>query len=131
MLGGLKIKTALIICSAFIFRILFVNIGIISSLNTIQNAGIIKSHFSSIIKKRKQVDAKNSNGNSAYVVAEICEEDSNEEKEIKSNPLLLIQILYSFIASKIETSLKNTLPLSDHFAFFSSKKHLVLQVIRI
>src|SRR3954469_5808226 len=101
MLGLIKINTALLLCTVFIFRILFVNIGIISSQNTKQNNSSVKTHFSTVIKKRKNFEATNNSGNCDYSLVEICEEDVDDDIHLKSSPLFLIQVLYSSIAGII------------------------------
>ncbi len=129
MLGRLKINTAILICSAFIFRLLFVNVGIISSLNTHQNNASVKKHFSSVMKRRKHFDPSNHPGNVGYSAVEILEEDSDNEDQFKANPFYLIHFIYSLAVSKTESNLKKIIPFYRYFT--SSRRHLQLQVFRI
>jgi len=131
MLGSLKINTAILICSAFLFRLLFVNIGFISSLTTPQNKSFIKSQFSSSQKRRKNADILSNSNVKVYSIIEICEENSNDEENFsKANPFIFIQFLYSFFANKIASSKSNAL-----FDFLncnlSPRKYLTISVLRI
>lgn len=132
MLPSTKINTAVIICAAFIFRLLFVNIGLVSSLNTSQNNSTIKRHFSTVIKKRrKNFDPITNSKNFGYSVVEILEEDSNDEEQFKLNPFLILFIFYSKIESKIQNVLKKITPFNKHFSFNSSNRHVEYRVFRI
>jgi hypothetical protein len=132
MLRGLKINTAALICVAFIFRLLFVNIGLVSSLNTSQNNSTIKRLFSTVIKKRrKQFDPITSSKNTGYSTVEILEEDSNDEELFKLNPFPLLFIFYSQIENKIKDTLKKITPFNKHFSFNSSNRHVEYRVFRI
>jgi hypothetical protein len=126
-----KINTAILICSAFIFRLLVVNISVISSLSTWQNNVFIKNHYSTIIKRRRNFERVNNSKNSECLVPEICEVDPNNETKFKSKPFLLTQILYSLVANDIMNELKKIIPFYKHFSYFSSHRYLAFQVFRI
>lgn len=132
LLGRIKINTAVLICTAFVFRLLFVNIGLVSSLNTNQNNSTIKRHFFTVIKKRrKQFDPVitcKSNGCSAV---EILEEETDNEELFRLNTFPLLFIFYSKIELKIKDVLKRINPFNKRFAFNSSRRHLEYQVFRI
>jgi hypothetical protein len=131
MFKPLKINTAIIICFAFIFRLLFVNIGLISSLDTQQSKSIIKAHFSSTIKKRRQIQSSNNLVNSGYSAVEICEENADEVIQIKSNPFLLLQFLFSFFSSKINDQVERITQFYNYLSYKSSHRYLAFQVFRI
>lgn len=132
MFRRLKINTAVLICTAFVFRLLFVNIGLVSSLNTSHNNSTIKHHFSSIIKKRrKQFDPTTSSKTIGFSVVEITEEDSNDEEQFKLNPFTLFCVFYSKVESKITNVLKNITHFNQHFAFNSSHRYIEYRVFRI
>jgi len=131
MFKSLKINTAILICIAFIFRLLFVNIGLISSLETQQSKSIIKTHFSSTIKKRRQIQSSNNLINSGYSAIEICEEDTDEASLLKSNPFLLVQILFSFFWNKINSQIKKITSFYNYLSYNSSHRYLAFQVFRI
>lgn len=132
MLGRLKINTATLICLAFIFRLLFVNIGFIASSNTNQNNNIIKRHFSTVIKKRrKSVDPINNSVSLGYSPLEILEEDSNNDDQFKLNPFFLIHVFYSKVECKIKNALKKITPFNKYFSYKSSYRYIEYQVFRI
>lgn len=128
MIRALKISTALLICSVFLFRLLFINIGAITSSSSAKTS---KSHLSSLLKKRKHVDAVDSSKDSDYSATEICEEDADDvDSEIKSTPLVFIQVLYSLAAVETVNKL-NILPSHTFYSDTSSHKYLTFQVFRI
>jgi hypothetical protein len=132
MLGKLKIETATLICFAFIFRLLFVNVGVISSLNTNQNNSIIKRHFSTIIKKRrKNVDPINNSVIIGYSSFGILEEDNDNDDQFKLNPFTLLHVFYSRIECKIKNTLKRITPFNKYFSYKSSYRYIEYQVFRI
>ncbi len=131
MLTRVKTITSLLICLTFILRLLFVNIGLISSLNTKQNNSNIRSHFSSIMKRRKGPDIIKGTENRQCTTTEICEENSNDEDNIsKHPPLVLLRTLYSFILNKTSLSRTNAFLESVNF-HLSLRKHLSLSILRI
>ncbi|WP_317898100.1 hypothetical protein [Aurantibacillus circumpalustris] len=131
MLTNLKINSAIVICVAFIFRVLFVNIGIISSLSAQQNKGAIKSHFSSTMKRRKIVETTANPITAENSPMELCEGESNEENQLKSTPLVLIQILYSFFSNNLKTGLEKTYSFFAYSTFSSSPRFIAFQVFRV
>lgn len=132
MLRGIKINTAILICAAFVFRLLFVNVGLASSLNTNQNKSNIKRHFSTIIKKRrKQFDPITNSKNNGYSSVEILEEDSNNEELFKLNPFPLLFLLCSKVEHKIKDVLKRITPFNKRFSFNSSDRLIEYRVFRI
>lgn len=132
MLQRLKINTAVLICTAFIFRLLFVNIGLASSINTGQNNGTIKRHFSTVIKKRrKQFDPITNSVRFGYSAVEILEEDSNDENQFKLNPFLFVHVFYSVVENKIKDTLRKITSFNKYFSYNSSRRHLEYGVFRI
>lgn len=131
MVGRIKINTAILICLAFVLRLLFVNIGLISSLDTKHNNSIIKTHFSSTIKKRRHIQSSNNLVNAGYSAVEICEEDSDEVSQQKSNPFLLLQFLFSFFSSKIYDQVERVTQFYNYLSYKSSHRYLAFQVFRI
>ena len=131
MSGYFKIYVALLISAAFIFRVLFVNIGLISSLSSQQNNSFLKSHLSSAMKRKKQFEVLNANGGTPYSVVEVCEEDTDHDNEIKSKPFFLIQILYSLFGNHTGDNPTKIAPLSGHFSKSIAQKYIAFQVFRI
>ena len=126
MLKSIKINTAILIFSAFIFRLLFVNIGIISSLNTEKNNSFIKAYFSTIMKRSRHFEVLNNSINYEYSAVEICEEDSNDENQFKSNPFF-----YSIVANKTKNKLKKSYLSNKYFSYTSSYRYLIFHVFRV
>ena len=132
MLGRIKINTAVLICIAFVFRLLFVNIGLVSSLNTNHSNSTIKRHFSTVIKKRrKQFDPITSSKNISYSTVELLEENSNDDELFRLNAFPLLFLFYSKIELKIKDVLKRITPFNKRFSFNSSNRHLEYRVFRI
>ena len=132
MLGKLKINIATLIYVSFIFRLLFVNIGSISSLTTTQNNSFIKRHFSTVINKRRNnLDPINNSVRIGYSPLEILEEDSKNDDQFKLNPFLLIHVFYSKIECKIKNTLKKITPFNKYFSYKSSYRYIEYQVFRI
>jgi len=132
MLARLKINTATLICLAFIFRLLFVNIGIVSSLYISNNNNTIKRLFSTVIKnRRKNVEPITNSKNYECSAAEILEENSNDESLFKLNPIALIPVFYYKIECKIINTLKKITPFNKYFSFKSSHRYIDYQVFRV
>jgi hypothetical protein len=131
MIKSFKISTALMVCTVFLFRLLFVNIGILSSLNNRQNNNVVKKHFSFVMKRRKSVDDMNNSAQGQYAEVEICEEDLNDEDNFsKTNNFILISALCSFLSNKV--AILKSDPLSGFVQRkLSSKKYLEISVLRI
>lgn len=128
MLGRLKINTATLICLAFIFRLLFINISIGASLNPSH----IKRQFSIVTKKRiRNIDPVNNSVGIGYSPLEILEEDSNDDDEFKLNPSLIFHVFYSKIECKIKNTLKKITPFNKYFSYKSSYRYIEYQVFRI
>ncbi|MBA2611138.1 MAG: hypothetical protein H0U95_04150 [Bacteroidetes bacterium] len=115
----------------FVFRLLFVNVGIISSLNSKQNTNLLKSFHSTLKKRRRGADSFNNQIKTEYSAIEICEENQEDEDHIsKKNPLVLIRILYSFLANKL-ASLESNSSFDSVNHKLSSKKYLAISVLRV
>ena len=132
MLRILNINTASLLCTAFVFRLLFVNISLVSSLNTNHNNSTIKRHFSSVIKKRrKQFDLATTFKSNGYSTSEILEEVTDNEELFRLNAFPILFLFYSKIEIKIKDVLKRITPFNQHFAFNSSHRYLEYRVFRI
>lgn len=132
LLGKIKINIAVLICTAFVFRLLFVNIGLVSSLNTSQNKFTIKRHFSTVIKKRrKQLDPVTTCNSNGYSSVEILEENTNNEELFKLNAFPLLFLFYSKVEHKMKDVLKRITPFNKRYTFSSSNRYLEYRVFRI
>lgn len=131
MFGRFKINTATLICSAFVFRLLFVNIGLLSSLSSQQHSGIIKSHFSTTFKKRRNIEAANGFGTTNYAAIEICEEESDDNIQLKSFLFAPVQQLYFLVANTQQNVLKKTGLFQRPPSYIESQRYIAFQVFRI
>ena len=83
------------------------------------------------MKRRKYPSIIKNSEIRQYSAFEICEEDLNDENDFsKSNPVILLQVLYSFIKNSLISFKSKTL-----FDFLcnklSSRKYLAISVLRI
>ena len=132
MLGILKINTATLICFAFIFRLLFVNIGIVSSLNTIQGNHHLKTGYSNVLKQSgKSIEPLTKPVNFGFSPLEILEEDSDNDHHFKLNPYTLVHFFHPKIECKIKNTLKTITPFNKYFSYKSSYRYIEYQVFRI
>ena len=125
-----KINTALVLSMVFVFRILFVNAGIISSVNGPKSNSAIKSHFSTVMKRSKHSEVVSSSVKNADSSPEICEEYPNGTKQLKSTPFFFIQILFCQNTNKLKYNLQKTSS-GRYIACISSNRHLKFRTFRI
>jgi hypothetical protein len=111
---------------------MFVNLGVISSFNFRQDNRVAKSHFSTLLKRRKMPESVSTSFVRENAMIEICEEglDDDDDELSKTNAFFFIQTFYSFLVNKA-VSLK-----PDHLFGFvncklSSRKYLAISVLRI
>lgn len=131
MFGNLKINTALFICSAFIFKFLFLNIGAVSSITTHQTTQLTKTRFSTTAKRNRGSEVADHSATSTYSTLEFCEENSKDDDHFKLNIFLPLLVLYALVAGKISGSLQKIIPSPQHFAYTSSHRYLALRTFRI
>jgi hypothetical protein len=131
MSRDLKITAALFLTFAFVFRLLSVNIGLLSSIsNRSENSRSCK-HLSEVQKRRRlpAFDVQSDTKESGFV--EICEESSdNEEESSKTSiPFLLAFIQSAFNPADIFTSASASFDRIKCAIF--PKKYLSLSILRI
>lgn len=127
-----RLSTATFIFLAFFFRLAFVNICLFTSLETPQTNALIKSHFSSILKKRREV-ADVANKASFELAAEeaVCEAGSGSEEELaKVSSPSIPTVLHSFL-KQISFTLRSHRSFDAIKCVLYPKKHLVLSILRI
>lgn len=131
MFATLKINTALLICSAFVFRLLFLNISSISSVNTRQNTAFASKYFSSVQKRRKSIDVINHSNANQCSLNEICEEDLNNKiYRYLNNSFFPVRDLYFFLSKSLPALRSRVFP--DLIApAVSPRKYLSIAVLRI
>ena len=128
MFKSLKINTVLLLCIVFVFRIMFVNASAFLSIDTKKNNTLIKSHFSTVMKRSKHFDVSATSIKCGDILQEFCEEKPDEEP-LKTNPLYFIQVLYSFLA--VETKHNIQPRFNKYNPYTSSERYLAFQVFRI
>ncbi|MBI3518207.1 MAG: hypothetical protein HY062_02460 [Bacteroidetes bacterium] len=131
MLTRIKINTATLICFAFIFRLLFVNIGIIPFFNTHHNSASVSKHISAPIKRTKTAEVADNTRNSEYSTLEICEEGPDDENQFKLNCFTLVKPFYALSIDKAGHDLKQKSPFYQHLSYITSHRYLAFQVFRI
>ncbi len=131
MLGNLKINTALFICSAFIFKFLFLNIGAVSSMTTHQTKQLAKTRFSATAKRNRGSEVADHSTACNYSTLEFCEESSKDDDHFKLNIFLPLLVLYVLVTGKLSGSLQKIIPSPQHFAYTSSHRYLTLRTFRI
>ena len=128
MIKNLKLNTALFICTVFVFRILFFNIFAVSSFNFQHANGIVKAHFSTVMKRRIHSEAAEFSENAEYSFKRITEAEApNEDEQSESNPFFLIRILLSLLTREVPNKLA---AYYNHLCFTSSHRYLLFQVFR-
>jgi hypothetical protein len=131
MCKNLKINIALLLCSVFVFKVLFMNINLLSSSDTPQTKSLLAKHFRTIQKRRRHTQITIQSNVIDYATVEICEEISNNEEELKKagSPVIL-SILYSFL-KRTTLILKSSLPFDLIKCDLYPKKYLSLSNLRI
>lgn len=127
-----KIHFSTLVVFAFIFRLMFVNVGFTSVFNLNQNHKLVKTHSSSNIKnRRKQADTSVQDPSVRYSVVDVFEEnfDSSQKLE-KANTPAVLAIFYSLF-SRIISSIKQVIPFDYIKCELQPKRYLSLSVIRI
>jgi hypothetical protein len=126
------INTTLLICLAFIFRLLFVNISLFSSVNGSQAGKFDKSHFSNSFKKRRRnPDQVVGSGLTFYSTVEVCDEDSDNEEDLaRANTPAVLSLFYSFF-NPLTSILKSGSSFDLIKCNLYPKKYLALSILRI
>ncbi len=128
MHSAYKINIALFICFAFIFRLLFVNIGVTSSLNVKQNQNnaFVKKQVSSTTN----FEPLNNSSDLMYSSLDMLEEDSSDENQFKLSAFVLSYVFY-FNEHKIENVFKKLTSFNRYFSYNASYRYLEYRVFRI
>lgn len=128
MIRNLKISTALLLFAIFVFRMLFLNIGLFSSLQSQKDSTSKKTYFSNTMKKRMTFGAQNDSKNAGYSEIEICDEDGDDDHLFKITPFIILQSFYSLGANNTKNKLT---PFHRSFSFSASPRYLTFRVFRI
>jgi hypothetical protein len=128
MLRYIKINTALVICLAFVVRLLFLNLGVFSSTF---NADQLRAKHSYTLKKRKiNTEFKDIATTNAYSPMEFCEEANNEDDDQKINSPVLLSVLCAFLY-KLSFIPKPNLSFDRLKSELFPKRYLSLSILRI
>lgn len=130
MLGTLKINTALFICSAFIFKFLFLNIGSLHSHST-ENYNLLKNRLSKVIDTQKHFEPVDASQAYECLTTDFFEEDSNDTEQFKCHALLPVLVLYALLSGDVKSTPEKITPCPQHFAYTSSHRYLLLRTFRI
>jgi hypothetical protein len=128
-----KINVTLFLCATLIYRLLLINIDIIST-SVAANADLFNktpSIFSTVIHQGVHVERHNESKRNEYNVAELCEEGASKDNKFKLHPFLLSHFFYSIITDNLNFKLEKTSLLYHHFCNISSHRYIALQVFRI
>lgn len=128
MLRRLNINTALLICFAFVFRLLFVNISSLVAQSSHPQKSAVKSYTSIVIKRAKHFDVATTVLCAQYNSTEFCEEEDDDEK-IK-NPRLVKYIDW-LIIHPVKNIFKSIFGVYQSYCYCQSHRYLRLQVFRI
>lgn len=133
MVSRFKIILTVFVCSALICKLLLINIDIISTSVEASSNIFDKTNsiFSTDIHQGVHVERHNESKKHENNIAEICEEDSNEDSKFKSLPFLLSHFFNSIITNNLNFKLEKTSLLYHHFSNISSHRCIALQVFRI
>ena len=128
----LIINSTLLICLAFIFRLLFVNITSFSSIKNSQANLFFKSHSSTGYKKIEHSSDPVVNSNLyIYSDVEVCDEDSDTEKDLaKANTPAVLSLFHSFFNFPA-SFLQSTSSFDLIKCSLYPKKYLALSTLRI
>jgi hypothetical protein len=127
-----KINTAIFIFLAFIFRLLFVNIGLLSSLSSPQTNKLLSSHFAASQKRRRAPEVASQSSPKDYTIVEVCEEGSDNEEEdfAKVNLPVILSAFYAFLTNLIFIPKSNP-PFESVSNNLYSKRYLSLSILKI
>ena len=131
MFTHLKINTAILVCLVFIFRLLFVNINMLSASNMPQTNKLLAKYFSTIQKRKRHVEATVQSNVIDYTDVEVCEEGlDNEEDLIKVHSPVILSAFSSFL-NCVTIPSKSNHPFGLIKCDLYPKKYLTLSALRI
>lgn len=129
---GFTINTTILICLAFIFRLVFVNANLLASVDNEQTGRFFSRDFAHSPKKVTR-DLTEVSGSIINIYSDIvvCEEDTDSEEDLaKANSPAILSIFYCFFNPLIPSS-KSTTSFDLIKCGLQPKKYLALSVLRI
>jgi hypothetical protein len=128
MTNWFKINTALIVCLAFVFRLLVVNVPMVGSFEDFLFKGTNKS---CLLKKGKSSETLVQSSTKEYPAIEVCEENQDsEETESKFDTPVILSFLYSYF-NRIHLSAGVNNAFDSIKCQLHPKKYLSLSILRI
>lgn len=128
MLRRLNINTALLICFAFVFRLLFVNISTIAAQSSPPHKSAVKSYASIVIKRAKHFDVATTLLSAQYACTEFCEEEDDAEKIKHAR---FSKYLDWLVVHPIKNIFKTIYGAYQSYCYCQTHRYLKLQVFRI
>jgi hypothetical protein len=123
-----KINTALVICLAFIVRLLFLNLGVFSS--TYNTSDLRAKHSFNLKKRKTSTEIKEVATTKDYSLTEFCEESDTEDDDLKINSPVLLSVLYTFI-NNLGFATKSAFSFDRLKVDLFPKRYLSLSILRI
>lgn len=131
MFTYLKINTVVLICFAFVFRVLFMNISMFASSGTSLTKSHTAKHSSGTHKRRRLAESAVQPDIKDYAVMEVCEEGSGDEDDlVKTHSPAVLPVLHSFL-KRIISIPKLSRPFDLIKCDLYPKKYLALSILRI
>lgn len=125
-----KINTALVLCTAIVFKVAFFHVFTNSSLSHHRLHQPNKTSFLAAQVRKLEFETAGNLETVENSIVEICEEENAHERYgLESSPSL-IQLIYSPLADLASAKLNGILPTDHHHSHFSSCRYLTLQVLR-
>lgn len=134
MREGFKINTPVLICLAFVFRLLFSNMNAYASMDVSASKHFIKSHPTSNLKKERRRDNEIVSASvlgNEQVVQELAEENpegEDDSAQLKKSALLFV--LFSYLKGTFDSP-KSGIPYDFFKCNLYPKKYLAISVLRI
>lgn len=127
----IKVNAAFLICLVFLFRILFVNVCLFTSLGSSQDNSPVNAHFSNILKKRRKADVQNKAAFEVSTAEVVCEENSGSEEDAAKvhSPAVLTWFHASLKA--FTSALALIRPFDSIKCDLFPRRYLALSVIRV
>jgi hypothetical protein len=129
MLKGIKINTAVLVCTAFIFKLLFFNMNALAGVNSL-HATVVVKHSCPKLKKRNESAEVQTNDGQEAVIQQAYDEGLEMEDDsitLKAPPFAT---LYSFL-KVLSDSPKLNIPFDFIKCNLYPKKYLALSVLRV
>jgi tyrosine-protein phosphatase YwqE len=131
MLASIKINTSILICFTFVFRLLFVNAGIVSSHHAQGNFSNKSNSATTAMKRNMHSASYNSAKSEECPLLEICEDDSNDNDKFKSKITFITRAFYLLVTNKTIDVVQKTIPTDKLLSNTLFNRYIAFQVFRI